>query len=75
MTLLKKEMSTLTVNITHLNNIIILKIKKSINMLFVQVSLKAEIGMKSSMDLTLFEKRKEMTEVKKLEGKERGNLQ
>lgn len=33
--------------------------------------------MKSSMDLTLFEKRKEMTEVKKkeLEGKERGNLQ
>lgn len=44
-------------------------------MLFVQVSLKAEIGMKSSMDLTLFEKRKEMTEVKKeLEGKERGKI-
>lgn len=44
-------------------------------MQFVQVSLKAEIDMKSSMDLTLFEKRKEMTEVRKLEGKERGNLQ
>lgn len=58
-------MSTLTTNITHLNIIIILKIKKSINMLFVQISLKAEIDMKSSMDLTLFEKRKEMTEVKK----------